>query len=199
MPDDMGTSKAYSYLGKAESEVGLVGPTKGFSPQIGTIVSMMAFLRCRVLKSVQGMSVDDLDFLLDDRANTVGAILLHLAATETYYQMNTFDAMTWGCWPDEIKQKWDVPMHLGERARHTIKGYSLDYYLTALHNSREKTLAEFRKRDDEWLATVDPEWNWNNHAKWFHVTEHESNHNGQFKFLKRRLPGADPADPPITG
>jgi hypothetical protein len=30
----------------------------------------------------------------------------------------------------------------------------------------------------------------NNYAKWFHVAEHESNHDGQIKLLKRRLPGA---------
>jgi len=199
MQNDAANSEVLPYLGKAESEVGIVGPMKGFSPQIGTIVSMMAFIRRRVLKSVSGMSIEDLDFLLDSRANTVGAILLHLAATETYYQMNTFDSMQWDSWSDEIKRAWDIPMHLGERARKAIKGYSLDYYLTKLNDAREKTLEEFRKRDDQWLAIVDTDWNWNNHAKWFHVTEHESNHNGQFKFLKRRLPGADPADPPITG
>lgn len=33
----------------------------------------------------------------------------------------------------------------------------------------------------------------NNYCKWFHVCEHESNHNGQIKFLKSRLPGAKPA------
>ena len=199
MQNDAANSEVLPYLGKAESEVGIVGPMKGFSPQIGTIVSMMAFIRRRVLKSVSGMSIEDLDFLLDSRANTVGAILLHLAATETYYQMNTFDSMQWDSWSDEIKRAWDIPMHLGERARKAIKGYSLDYYLTKLNDAREKTLEEFRKRDDQWLAIVDTDWNWINHAKWFHVTEHESNHNGQFKFLKRRLPGADPADPPITG
>jgi hypothetical protein len=199
MPNDAAASIANAYLGKAESDVGLVGPTEGFSPQIGTIVSMMAFIRCRVLKSVKGMSIHDLDLLLDVRANTIGAILLHLSATETYYQLNTFGGMKWDSWPDDIKKTWDIPMHLGERARKTIKGYSLDYYLTKLNTAREKTLAEFRKRDDQWLAIVDNEWNWNNHAKWFHVTEHESNHNGQFKFLKRRLPGVNPADPPITG
>jgi hypothetical protein len=84
-------------------------------------------------------------------------------------------------------------MNLGDLARKTIKGNSLDYYLTILHNTQEKTLAEFCKRDDQWLAIVDLKWNWNNHAKWFHVTEHESNHNGQFKFLRSRFPGATPA------
>jgi len=121
MQNDAANSEVLPYLGKAESEVGIVGPMKGFSPQIGTIVSMMAFIRRRVLKSVSGMSIEDLDFLLDSRANTVGAILLHLAATETYYQMNTFDSMQWDSWSDEIKRAWDIPMHLGERARKAIK------------------------------------------------------------------------------
>ena len=43
--------------------------------------------------------------------------------------------------------------------------------------------------------TVDKEWGWgptNNYCKWFHVCEHESNHNGQIKFLKKRIPGAKP-------
>jgi hypothetical protein len=169
---------------------GIIGPMKGFSPQIGVLVSMMAFIRSQVLNCVSPMSTQDLDFLIDAKANTIGATLLHLAATETYYQLNTFDCMKWGSWPDNIKEKWDVPMNLGDSARKTIKGNSLDYYLTTLHNTREKTFAEFRKRDDQWLAIVDQEWNWNNHAKWFHVTEHESNHNGQFKFLRSRFPGA---------
>ena len=48
-------------------------------------------------------------------------------------------------------------MNLGDLARKTIKGNSLDYYLTIFHNTQEKTLAEFCKRDDQWLAIVDLE------------------------------------------
>jgi hypothetical protein len=154
---------------------------------------MLAFTRMQVLHNVQGMSQADLDFLLDAKANTIGALLFHLAATETYYGMNTFDGVKWGSWSDEIKKKWDVPMNLGEPARGAIKGNNLDYYLNILHESREKNLAEFRKRDDKWLATVDSEFGANNLGKWFHVAEHESNHDGQIKFLKSRVPGAKPA------
>ena len=103
---------------------------------------------------MKGLSQQDLDFLLDDKANTIGAMLLHLAATDTYYRMNTFGGMKWGSWPDEVKKKWDIPMNLGDPARKAIKGNSLDYYLDALHEARESTLAEFRKRDDKWLATM---------------------------------------------
>jgi hypothetical protein len=170
-----------------------IGPVPGFTPEIGTLTTMLAFTRVQVVHNVKGMSQADLDFLLDAKANTIGALLLHLAATETYYGMNTFGGVKWGSWSDDIKKKWDIPMSLGEPARKAIKGNSLDYYLNILHETREKNLAEFRKRDDKWLAILDKEFGWNNYAKWFHVAEHESNHDGQIKFLKSRLPGAKPA------
>jgi Protein of unknown function (DUF664) len=173
----------------------IVGPKKGYSPEIGTLVSMLAFTRMQVEHNVKGMTQQDLDFLLDAKANTIGALLLHLAATETYYGLNTFGAMQWDTWSDDIKKKWDVPMNLGEPARKAIKGNSLDYYLNILHESRAKNLAEFAKRDDKWLLAVETnaDWKANNYGKWFHVAEHESNHDGQIKFLKSRLPGAKPA------
>src|SRR5262245_3408176 len=62
----------------------IVGPRKGYSPQIGTLVSEMAFMRGQVLFSVKDMSQKDLDFLLDAKANTIGALLLHLAAIEAF-------------------------------------------------------------------------------------------------------------------
>jgi hypothetical protein len=170
-----------------------IGPKPGFTPEIGTLTSMLAFTRMQVLHNVKGMSQADLDYLLDQKANTIGALLLHLAATESYYGMNTFGGVKWGSWPDDVKKKWDIPMNLGEPARKAIKGNGLDYYLNILHESREKNLAEFRKRDDKWLTAVDTEFGANNYGKWFHVAEHESNHDGQIKFLKSRLPGAKPA------
>jgi uncharacterized damage-inducible protein DinB len=170
----------------------IVGPQPGFAPEIGTLTSMLAFTRGQVLRNVKGLSQPDLDFLLDEKANSIGALLLHLAATETYFQLNSFEGMKWGSWSEEVKKKWDIPMNLGEPARKAIKGNSLDFYLDALHQVREKSLAEFRKRDDKWLATVvtQEDFTANNYAKWFHVAEHESNHDGQIKFLKRRVPGA---------
>jgi uncharacterized damage-inducible protein DinB len=171
----------------------VVGPRPGFTPEIGTLVSMLAFTRRQVEHNVKGLSQPDLDFLLDAKANTIGALLLHLAATETYYGLNTFAGVKWDSWSDDIKKKWDIPMNLNEPARKAIKGNNLDYYLSALHESREKNLAELRKRDDKWLMEVDQEMGMNNYAKWFHVAEHESNHDGQIKLLKGRLPGAKSA------
>lgn len=179
-----------------DAELFVVGPKKGYSPQIGTLVSQMAFMRWQVLNSVKGMSQKDLDFLLDDKANRIGALLMHLAAAETFYQLNTFEGLAPDKIPDAWKEKWGMPMDLGEPARKGIVGNNLDYYLNVLNETRQKTLDEFRKRDDAWLMAVDKSWGWgptNNYCKWFHVTEHEANHNGQIKFLKSRLPGAKPA------
>ena len=178
-----------------ESDVNIIGPKKGYSPQIGTLVSMMTWMRMVMLSSVKGMTQKDLDFLIDDNANSIGALLLHLAATDAFYHAITFGGISMKQLPEAFKEKWGMPMELGEPARKGIKGRDLDYYLNILHETREQTLAEFRKRDDNWLMTVDKDWGWgptNNYCKWFHVCEHESNHNGQIKFLKKRIPGAKP-------
>src|ERR1700720_3518589 len=152
----------------ADTGVNIIGPKPGYSPQVGTMVSMLTWIQEAVVRPVAGMTKQDLDYLFDAHANSIGALLLHLAATETYYQMNTFQGMKWDSWPDEVKKKWDIPMNLGEPARKAIKGNSLDFYLTALHESREKNLAEFRKRDDKWLTIVANEGDFkaNNYAKW---------------------------------
>jgi hypothetical protein len=179
-----------------EADVNIIGPKKGYTPQIETLVAEMAWMRMVMLMSVKNMTQKDLDFLLDEKANTIGALLMHLAATDRLYQLNTFEGNSLKELPKDYEEKWGVAMELGEPARKAIKGHDLDFYLNLLAETREKTIAEFRKRDDEWLMTVDKSWGWgptNNYCKWFHVCEHESNHNGQIKFLKTRLPGAKPA------
>lgn len=172
--------------------INILGPKPGYSPQIGTLVSMLTWLRPAVTRPVQKITRANLDYLFDADANSIGALLPHLAATETYYQMNTFDGMEWGSWPDAVKQKWDPAMNLGDAGRKTIKGHDLDFYLNAPKETREKSLAEFKKRDDAWLMAVDERRGWgptNNYCKWFHVCEHESHHAGQIDLLLKRLPG----------
>lgn len=119
---------------------------------------------------------------------------MHLAAVEKFYQLNTPDGVSMKNIPDAWKEKGSLPMEFGDPARKTIVGYDLNFYLELLGETREKTLAEFRKRDSTRLMTGDRSWGWgpaHNDCKWFHVTEHEVNHNGQIKFLKSRILGAE--------
>jgi hypothetical protein len=177
----------------AEDRLNVIGPREGFSLHIGTLLSMMTWMRDVILRPVEGMNVEQLDFLLDKNSNSIGAMLLHLAATERYYQIHTFEGKAWGDWSKEDIKRFDVAMNLGEEARKTIKGNNFNYYLDIMTEVRGNTIREFKKRDDNWLMAVDEEWPWgptNNYCKWFHVCEHESNHNGQFKYLRSRVPGA---------
>ena len=168
----------------------IIGPRGGYSPYIGTLVSMMAWCRSAVELAVKGMTTEQLDFLLDDKANTIGGLLYHLAATDAYYHEHTFKNVEWGKFDSAIAKKFDVAMNLGDAGRKNIKGNNLDFYLTLLKETREKTLSEFGKRDDKWLLSIDQKWFWgptNNYCKWFHVCEHESHHQGQMALIKSRV------------
>src|ERR1700683_1568089 len=180
-----------------DSTLNLLGPRPGYAPQVGVFVSMLSWMRevNGVISATKGLTMADLDYLVDPKANTIGALMLHLAATETYYQLNTFEGRKWDSWPDSVKQQWETAMNLGDAGRKTIKGHDRDYYLNILQEIRAKSLTEFSKRDDAWLMAVDKDWPWgptNTYCKWFHVCEHEAHHTGQIAFLRKRLPGAKP-------
>jgi len=170
----------------------IIGPRVGYTPQLGTLVSMLDSMSAKVINTTRGLTIEQLDYLLDEKANTIGAMLLHLAATEKYYQLHTFNNMEWGSWDATIKEKWDAAMSLGEEARKNIKGNNYEYYVNILNEVRSQTHEEFKKRDDKWLMEVDNDWSWgspaNNYFKWFHVCEHESHHIGQINLIKGRLP-----------
>jgi uncharacterized damage-inducible protein DinB len=176
-----------------DENVNIIGPVQGYSLQIGILVSMMSWMRASVLRAVKDLTQPDLDFLVDPKANTIGALLLHLAATDTIYQDLTFYNLK--DFSESNKKRFGVAMELGDEGRKQIKGNNLDYYLSTLQEVREKTLAEFKKRDDKWFAEVDPSFfgnqPTNNFCKWFHVCEHEANHRGQMTVIRKRLPGKE--------
>jgi uncharacterized damage-inducible protein DinB len=169
----------------------MIGPVEGYTPFIGTIVSMLNKNRDALLKQVEGLSDADADFLLDPGANSIGALLMHLGATEKYYQANTFENRQ--DYNEEEKKFWGPAYDLGEQGRQTWKGKPLAWYIEQITLVRNQTLEKLKEYDDAWLLKEDPEWSqeepYNNFYKWFHVCEHESNHRGQIAFLKSRLPG----------
>jgi methyltransferase (TIGR00027 family) len=173
------------------------GPRNGYSPQIGFLVSQLNWMRKAVLARLQNLSAEELDWLLHPDANSIGALLMHLAAADVYYGLNTFDGIPWGRFPYDIRKKWGVAINLGQTAQVRYKGSDLDFYLAHLAGARERTLSELGKRDDDWLMAVDTTWAWgptNNLCKWFHVCEHESHHLGQIDLILKQLPGRQGSD-----
>lgn len=164
----------------------LVDNIQGFTPQIGRLVSMMNYARHTTLAAVEGLTVEELDYLNDPESNSIGSLLLHIAAAEVGYQAASFNKRDLN---DEEKQAWGTVLTLGEKARQEIKGHDLDYYITQLAQVRSKTLTEFANRDDQWLDEQTPfgsDFRVNNYFKWFYVFTHEVNHRGQIRLLRRQ-------------
>jgi len=164
----------------------LIGDIPGFTPQIARLVSMMNYVRHTTISAVEGLTVNELDYLNDSNSNSIGSLLLHIAAAEAGYQAATFDKRELN---DEEKHEWGTALALGEKARQEIKGHALDYYLNKLEQVRTKTLSELASRDDQWLdeqTSFGNDNKVNNYFKWFHVFTHEVNHRGQIRLLKRQ-------------
>jgi len=124
------------------------------------LVSQLDWMRRVVQTRLHNLTREGLDWLPSPDGNTIGALLLHLAATETYYQFHTFDGLPWPQTSPEAKKRWGPAMKLGDLGRRFVKGHDLPFYLNALEEVRERTLSEFKKRDDPWLMTVDENWFW---------------------------------------
>ncbi|MBE7174983.1 MAG: DUF664 domain-containing protein [Mucilaginibacter polytrichastri] len=173
----------------------MIGPLKGYSPQIGTLVSMLNYNRGTILQVSKGLTTEQLDFLIDDHANSIGALLLHLAAVDKYYQVHCFEGREE--FNAEEKKEWQAALELGDEGRKSIKGHDLTFYTDKLTTVRAKTLELLKTKDDRWLMSKDVLWSAeqpvNFYWEWFHVCEHESNHRGQIAFLKSRVPGAKAA------
>lgn len=161
----------------------------GYSPAFGRLVSMMNYARHTTLQSAAGLSVADLDHLHDATSNSIGALLMHIAAVERIFQIYTIEDRN----PDrEDFTTWGAALQLGDAARTSIGGNPLEFYVNELDSVRVTTLAAFRSLGDDWLSIERP---WgengpsNHHFLWFHVFEDEVNHRGQIRWLANRLPG----------
>ncbi len=163
----------------------VIGNIEDTSPQIGAMISMLEDLKTRVEYTVQNMSQYEIDHLHDEKANRIGALIMHLAAAEAYYQVFTFEGRGFN---EEEKKKWDVALNLGETARGEFKGKDVQHYLDIYNEVRAKTIAELKKRDDKWFEEMQPSYGMSNHYAWFHVMEHQSSHLGQILFLRKRIP-----------
>ncbi len=157
---------------------------EGYSYQIGIMVNMLEDLKNRITEEVDSLTIEQTDFLFDENANRIGALILHLAATEYYYQVETLEERSW---TEEESMFWETPSSLGASTREKFKGKPIQYYLNIWNEVREKTLTGLEFKDDNWFQSeVDD--NVNYHWVWYHVMEHQANHMGQIALIKNRLP-----------
>jgi len=163
----------------------IIGGQEGYDVQIGNLVGMLEDLKGRVTQSVQNLDQKETDFLLDDQANRIGALILHLAATEKYYQLYTFEYRGFN---DSDDPQWNLALSLGENARGKLIDQPIQYYLDIWNEVRTETKRLLKSKDDAWLNSMVEGSSMNNHWAWYHVMEHQANHMGQIRLITKRIP-----------
>ncbi|HEU4642579.1 MAG TPA: DUF664 domain-containing protein [Gemmatimonadaceae bacterium] len=168
----------------------LLVPAPGYTPLVGAIVAMLGYARETTLAAVDGLTAADLEHRHDARANSIGALLAHVAATEWYFQSTTLERRA----PEGAEwAEWGAALRLGAGAETFARGHDVAWHRERLGALRERTLMRLRDVDDAWLAG-EFELPWlrqpaTHHWAWFHVAEDELNHRGQIRWLRSRLPG----------
>lgn len=179
------SSLLFKGRGIDSGNIGVIGEKDSQTPQIDNMISMLDDLKSRVVDFTQHLSQYKTDYLFDDKANSVGALIMHLAAAEALYQVVTFEGRGFN---DEEKEKWQIALDLGQEAQEKYIGKEASYYINIYGEVREKTIKELKKRNDSWFQKIEPVYQLTNHYCWFHVMEHQSSHLGQILFLKKRIP-----------
>jgi len=62
---------------------------EGYSPNIGRMVYMLEDLKDKIMQQVKDLDQSQVDFQYDANANSIGALIMHLVSTESYYQTAT--------------------------------------------------------------------------------------------------------------
>ncbi|MFO1444887.1 DinB family protein [Bacillus sp. Bva_UNVM-123] len=165
----------------------LIDQKEGCSFEFSKLISMMEYTRYTTIEEVKDLSVEELDFLYDENANSIGMLLAHIAAGEKAYQLVTFENRKL---TDEVIQSLNPGLLLGKQGQEQIRENSIDYYLKELSDVRSRTIEMFKTLPDEWLFEQTPFVQGkpaNNLFKWFHVFEDELNHRGQIRLIKKMV------------
>jgi uncharacterized damage-inducible protein DinB len=166
-------------------------PVPGYSPQIGRYVAQLTEVRQDLLAEVTGLSPAQLDWHPDAQTESIGTLLLHLAAVEWSWMHEDI----FGAAAAEYPGRWDEAMPIRVGAPQ-VTGRPLETYLAQLQGARDLTLTILRDFTDADLSrlvgeaapppgrerrsvlyTID----W---VIW-HVVEHEAVHVGQIELLRR--------------
>jgi uncharacterized damage-inducible protein DinB len=158
-----------------------------YSLKVGQLVSILQYARACTIAVVENCTKRQLDFLMDEKSNSVGTLLKHIAALEYQFQQVTFanrklnsgELKTWkGCFADELSLNYS-------------KNKPASYYIFLLREQRKRTLQYFKPKTNKWLLADNELYpQANNLFFWYHLIEDELCHTGQIKLMLKRAPDA---------
>jgi len=168
-------------MSEDEKRIIVLKRSDDLSPRVAFLFSMMDKVRSRLLKQIDDLSIEELDFTPDDKnVETIGTLIQHIAAVEWSWIFEDIDGveMNYERWKHAFALREEIPQQ---------KDMKLKYYLDKLEGVRDdvlKRLAEFNDSElhhlvDIGAAVVSIEW------ILFHIIEHEAMHIGQISLLKR--------------
>ena len=97
----------------------LIEPAEGYSPNIGTLVDMMENLKDRITSQVKDLDQEQTDFLFDEKANCISTLVMHLVATEAYYQVETLEGRSW---TKAEEKQWGPASSLNPQVNQQLQG-----------------------------------------------------------------------------
>jgi hypothetical protein len=80
------------FFSNAQGELKAV---EGYTPKIGEIVYMLQDLKDRITAQVKDLDQSQVNYLYDANANSIGALIMHLVSTESYYLIATLKVRNW--------------------------------------------------------------------------------------------------------
>lgn len=155
--------------------------SEDFTPQIQNLVALLNLSKTRIYNVVKSLSIKQLDFYFDNKSNSIGALLKHMAALEEMFRISTFHKRSFKkteqvFWHDALSNNLSQKL---------IKGNPISYYTRLWDSVRDKTINDFKKEQDSWLYEHTYK-DHNNYFCWFHVMEDHICHLGQIKIIIKR-------------
>lgn len=156
---------------------------KNLTPRISTFYAQMQLVRRELIKTVEKLEINYLDFSLNELAfETIGTLLLHIAAVEWSWIFEDIVGLTMDF------DKWKLAFPLNSDVNlPQIKNKNIKFYLGKLEEVRLEVYKQLQKMNDNNLDKIISSGEDQMTIEWilYHILEHEIIHLGQIKLLFR--------------
>ena len=162
----------------------ILEPLTDYEPLVGSWLSAFQDARRRTIETLEGLKPNIIDWPPPWSANTVNALLYHLAAIEADWLFT--DILEKSEFPPQIDELFPCDVHDADGNLTSVPGTSLEAHIQRLADMREYFMTAMRAINDRDFRRarkfpdyrVTPEW------VIYHLIQHEAEHRGQIMDLR---------------
>jgi uncharacterized damage-inducible protein DinB len=170
-------------MSEMDSKVLKSNEFKELTPRVALWYSIMQEMRERLLKTVKDLTLEELDYTLNERkVETIGTLLLHIAGVEWGWIFGDIDGQEMEF--EKFKHAFALAPEVNIPQ---LKGQELQFYIDKLNKTRLEVYQRLVKFMDDDLDKIVESEGKKFSVEWilFHLIEHEAMHIGQILLLKR--------------